>query len=392
MESLPVNEEKISNKMRPSDMTLTSGLDRIGKRNYVKPDEGLTMEISNLMGQSEAHNPLNEAITTISSFRKDDTSSSHVNSGSVNQPVNHIRSAKSVHRLDTGSMDNPSEALQKIGSRTSLDRIFSDLRRMTFSHYDTRKDTIAPKESGYVATTATQKPVAVESDKIGEMGQVSANDLYVELTTDKAVFMKNHAADTTAADQDDQRTMNATSDIHHRTTNRNEPSFRVGVTNILSTQPEHYSLTDSVTGINTQAVIDQIVDAKELLNNGFGRARITLDPPNLGTVNLEIVVRKERVEVVIIADNSGVQQALQSRVDDIRTALQRQDLKIETFQVLLQENSANQQQANSGSMFRQHQEHQTRQDIIMDDGIPVQPLSESTDQPERVRGLVSVFV
>jgi flagellar hook-length control protein FliK len=163
------------------------------------------------------------------------------------------------------------------------------------------------------------------------------------------------------------------------------------MTNILSGSGNRLTASEGPAGINTQAVIDQIMDAKQSMNNGFGRVRITLDPPNLGTVNLEIVVRKERVEVVITADNSGVQQALQSRVDDVRTALQRQDLKIENFQILLQDNGANQQQANSGAMFGQHQEHQARQNLI-DGNIPTQPLIQPIRESEPVRGLVSIFV
>ena len=163
------------------------------------------------------------------------------------------------------------------------------------------------------------------------------------------------------------------------------------MTNILSGSGNRLTASDGPAGINTQAVIDQIMDAKQSMNNGFGRVRITLDPPNLGTVNLEIVVRKERVDVVMTADNSGVQQALQSRVDDVRTALQRQDLKIENFQILLQDNAANQQQANSGATFGQRQEQQARQNL-MGGNIPIQPLIQPIRESEPTRGLVSIFV
>lgn len=114
------------------------------------------------------------------------------------------------------------------------------------------------------------------------------------------------------------------------------------------------------TGIEMQAVIDQLVEARQAAGNDSGRIRILLTPPNLGTVDLDIVVRGERVEVVMTAENAGVQQALQSRGDDIRIALQRQDLKIEGFQVLLQDNGTNQQQAHGGAMHRQDREHQER--------------------------------
>ena len=62
-----------------------------------------------------------------------------------------------------------------------------------------------------------------------------------------------------------------------------------------------------------QAVIDQILEARQGVGNEFGRIRILLNPPNLGTVDLEIVVRGEKVEVVMTAENAAVQRALQSR-------------------------------------------------------------------------------
>ena len=46
----------------------------------------------------------------------------------------------------------------------------------------------------------------------------------------------------------------------------------------------------------------------------------------------------------MVADQSAVQQLLQSCGDDIKTALQRQDMKVDTFQVLLNNNSPNNEQ------------------------------------------------
>ena len=244
----------------------------------------------------------------------------------------------------------------------------------------TEQTLAAQKEGGYLAT-ATQKPIAAVNDRAAAIGQsLSEGSSQVELA-DTAVFMKGSPAGTTAADQDNQQHWNTSPDRHHSTTNRTEFPLRAEMTNILSGSGNRLAASDGPAGINTQAVIDQIMDAKQSMNNGFGRVRITLDPPNLGTVNLEIVVRKERVDVVMTADNSGVQQALQSRVDDIRTALQRQDLKIENFQILLQDNAANQQQANSGATFGQHQEQQARQNL-MDGNIPIQPLIQPIRESE----------
>jgi hypothetical protein len=113
----------------------------------------------------------------------------------------------------------------------------------------------------------------------------------------------------------------------------------------------------------TQAIIDQLMDARQTMNNDFGRVRIMLSPPNLGNVDLQIVMRRERVEVLMTTDHSGVQQSLLSRADDIRIALERHDLKIVSFQILLDDHTANQRQTHGGSMFEQRQDHQDKHDV-----------------------------
>jgi flagellar hook-length control protein FliK len=175
------------------------------------------------------------------------------------------------------------------------------------------------------------------------------------------------------------------------TKNQYEFPLRAETTNVPSGNGNRLAAADGSVGINTQAVIDQIQNARQSMNSGSGRVRITLDPPNLGTVSLEIVVRKEWVGVVMTADNSGVQQALQSRVDDIRTALQRQDLKIENFQILLQDNAANQQRGYSGAAFGQQHERRAGQNQ-MENHIPVEPLTQPIEESRRAAGLVSIFV
>lgn len=144
------------------------------------------------------------------------------------------------------------------------------------------------------------------------------------------------------------------------------------------------------TGIEMQAVIDQLVEARKAAGSDSGRIRILLTPPNLGTIDLDIIVRGERVEVVMTAENPTVQQALQSRGDDIRIALQRQDLKIEGFQVLLQDNAASRQQTDSGAMYRQDRENRqgfnTREDVA-----PTLPLPSPIAGAASVAGRVSIF-
>jgi flagellar hook-length control protein FliK len=365
------------------------GLSGIRARNNVKSDIQLTPEKRNQADLAQANDAVSEPVSGTLVTTVADTPFPEVDSLSGDHETNHIRTEKSGHQTEAESMDRVSEELRQKDNKSAADSVFPDLRRATISRRDNTTDSATQKE-GYIAT-ANQKPTTAVNDRAAATGQSTSEGLSQVELADTAVFMKNSAAGATAADQENQQNWNASSDRNHSTTNRTEFPLRAEMTNILSGNGNRLTVSEGPAGINTQAVIDQILDAKQSMNNGFGRVRITLDPPNLGTVNLEIVVRKERVEVVMTADNSGVQQALQSRVDDIRTALQRQDLKIENFQILLQDNAANQQQANSGATFGQRQEHQARQNL-MDGNIPTQPLIQAIRESEPARGLVSIFV
>lgn len=390
MTSAAANEDKASREMDQLTAIPTVGLPGIRARNNVKSDIPLTTEYRGQADQAQTNNTVSEAVSVTLGATVADTPLPEVDSSSGDHVTNRIRAEKSGYKTEAGSMDRVSELLRQKDDKSVADSIFSDLRRTTVSHRDNRTDTTLQKEGGYIAT-ATQKPIAAVNDRVAAIGPSPSEGLTQVELADNAVFMKSSPAGTTAADQDNQQSWNVAPDHHHRTTNRDEFPLRSEMTNILSGGGNRLTASDGPAGINTQAIIDQVLDAKQSMKNGFGRVRIILDPPNLGTVNLEIVIRKERIDVVMTADNSGVQQALQSRVDDIRTALQRQDLKIENFQILLQDNAANQQHTNSGATFGQRQEQQARQNH-MEDSIPIQPLIQPTGESGQARGLVSIFV
>jgi len=86
-----------------------------------------------------------------------------------------------------------------------------------------------------------------------------------------------------------------------------------------------------------QVLINQIgEEGKQAAARGGGRIKITLHPPNLGSLDMDIRVRNNQVEVVIIADTPEIQQSLQANVDLLKTALNQQGLKVDGYNVLLQ--------------------------------------------------------
>ncbi|MCX5834806.1 MAG: flagellar hook-length control protein FliK [Deltaproteobacteria bacterium] len=108
--------------------------------------------------------------------------------------------------------------------------------------------------------------------------------------------------------------------------------------------------TESATGrvmenagpLRPQVIIPQVVDgASNLLRSGSGRVVITLHPPQLGTIDMDIQVRDNKVSMLMRADNHEVKQVLESSLTQLRNALSEQGLQVDRIDVLVQDRSGN---------------------------------------------------
>ncbi len=105
---------------------------------------------------------------------------------------------------------------------------------------------------------------------------------------------------------------------------------------------------ETTAGLRPDLLIDQIVTpARQVLQNPPGRMKITLNPPQLGTIDMDVLVRSNKVEVVMVASNQEVQQVLKSHADQLKSALQGQGLRVDGFDVMLSGN-----QGDPGYRFR----------------------------------------
>jgi hypothetical protein len=149
---------------------------------------------------------------------------------------------------------------------------------------------------------------------------------------------------------------------------------------------------DIATSVQFQDIMDQIEEsAAQMLKKGPGRIVITLEPPNLGTLNLDVKVHNDMVRLVLIADNHEVKQVLQSNLDQLKTALQDQGLNMDRFDVLVQQRSSENPGFHQwgGALF---EEGQGRRENTKEDSSPPQQLpvhGEDVDEPRL--GIISLF-
>ena len=62
---------------------------------------------------------------------------------------------------------------------------------------------------------------------------------------------------------------------------------------------------------------------------------MSLAPDSMGKLDMDLVVRESRVQIILTAESRTVQQILQGHVEQLKEALQQQGLEVDGFNVLL---------------------------------------------------------
>jgi len=87
-----------------------------------------------------------------------------------------------------------------------------------------------------------------------------------------------------------------------------------------------------------------------------GRVKITLTPPSLGSLEMDVSVMNSKVRVMLVAENKDVQRMLSGNIETLKSTLQTQGLTIERCDVMMQDRSEDYPQGfNARQDFGQHQ-------------------------------------
>lgn len=93
---------------------------------------------------------------------------------------------------------------------------------------------------------------------------------------------------------------------------------------------------------NWQAVIDQVSDGiVAKVQENSREAHLQLSPPELGRLDIQIIVEGERVQAHIIAESKDVGTLIQSHLPELKHALQNHRLDLDTIRVDVQTNGEN---------------------------------------------------
>ena len=153
----------------------------------------------------------------------------------------------------------------------------------------------------------------------------------------------------------------------------------------------------SAVAMNPRVVINQVVNtAGGKLSKGFERIRIELNPPHLGTVDMDVLVRNGKVQVILQTENYDVKHLLQSNTEQLKTSLQTQGLIADTISVSVQEKSDGNhyEYGQNGTLYQEMSDRgsdRDNQEELHDsvgDDLFLQPEGESNISPN---GRISLF-
>lgn len=90
--------------------------------------------------------------------------------------------------------------------------------------------------------------------------------------------------------------------------------------------------------ISSSSIINRVAaEFRDQFMGEGGRVKITLTPPSLGSVEMDVAVQNSKVKVMLIAENKEVQKILSGNLETLKGSLQSQGLTIERCDVMTQD-------------------------------------------------------
>jgi hypothetical protein len=135
--------------------------------------------------------------------------------------------------------------------------------------------------------------------------------------------------------------------VHPPVTSENAASlpspFTAAVVDTVPIAPG-FDTGERISSAGRAVLMTQVIEASQpLMQHGGGRILISLNPPSLGALDIDVRVKKDNVELFVIANNQDVQQTLCFHVEQLRKALVDQGLNMDRFQVVVGDHSGSQQ-------------------------------------------------
>ena len=141
----------------------------------------------------------------------------------------------------------------------------------------------------------------------------------------------------------------------------------------------------AISDISPAQIINRVAaEFRESLTSEGGRVKMTLTPPSLGTLQMDVSVHNSKVRVMLIAENQDVQKVLSGNLESLKGSLQSQGLTIERCDVMMQDRREQYFQGSGGQAF-QHDQTARENDEWRQDHQNIESANVLNAQPQARR-------
>jgi hypothetical protein len=153
---------------------------------------------------------------------------------------------------------------------------------------------------------------------------------------------------------------------------------------------------DNAKPIEDHMLVSQI--ASQLpsgVDKSSGRVKIILYPEHLGSLDMDIIFRENKVQVVLMAEHHDVRQELQNRGDQLRNALQEQGLQVDGIDFLLRQSHQEMNDGSGGSHLWWHEDNGSAKEVEKERDMPVSSVTSllvTGKTGGMIEGGISLFI
>ena len=255
-----------------------------------------------------------------------------------------------MQALDLYKPENLSLFIQKLTGVETKEQLLGvpDIQKM-FKQINKALDAFTAEAKGIATAQAEAKPVQ-DAPKELTSAKPSAEQKQdaVQLTDTAKEFTAAEAKPEQAVKpaQAETGTENeATQDNTPKEQIRTAQEFNPAAAPITAQQVEQSAVrTESVRNIDTQSVIDQIVDKMKVEVKGdLSEIKIQLKPEHLGDVSLKITTQNGIVTAQFVAENQRIREIIEASFNQLRDSLAQQGIQLSQLSVSVGNNQNEQQ-------------------------------------------------
>lgn len=121
--------------------------------------------------------------------------------------------------------------------------------------------------------------------------------------------------------------------------------------------------------------------------------KITLNPPHLGSLNVDVIVQENKVHVMLRAANADVQHLLQANTEQLKASLGTQGLIADTISVSVNEKSGDHSHGYgyNGGLPDEHRNNREQRNNRRDHDAHVQHAVTAESRHTSIDGAISIF-